>query len=193
MDVVISGRNLTITDNLRDYVEDKVNRLGRYMSNISEVRVDLAEVKASDAEERHVAQLTVRHERGKLMRAEERSADIMAAVDAAVDKLYRQIDRYKGKGKWRRGKSRAAKQQHIDALEAEMEGEAFEEEPLEGMLQVVRRKRFVVTPMDEVEAIEQLELLDHDFFLYYNTDTATVNVVYRRKDGGYGVLEPELS
>jgi putative sigma-54 modulation protein len=130
--------------------------------------------------------LTVRNERGKLLRAEERSGDILAAVDAAIDKMYRQIDRYKGRGKRRRrGKARDVAEELFE-VEEELDLD-FETGP------VVRRKRFAMTPMTEGEAIEQLELLDHDFFVYYDADAASVNVVYRRKDGGYGILEPELS
>jgi putative sigma-54 modulation protein len=189
MDILINGRNLHVNEKLQTYVEKKVQRLERYMPNIGEVRVDLSDVNAASAEERLVAQLTVRNERGKVLRAEERSSDIMAAVDAAVDKLSRQVERYKGKGKRRRrGKGLSAEEQ-IEAYEAELEAESDLAEGAE----IVRRKRFLVTPMNEAEAIEQLELLDHDFFLYYNPDTATINVVYRRKGGGYGVLEPELN
>lgn len=189
MDILVSGRNVNVTEDMRDYVEKKVAKLERYMPNIGEIIVDLAEVKAANIEDRHVAQLTVRNERGKVLRAEERSSDIMMAIDAAVDKLSRQVERYKGRGKQRRrGKGLSAAEQ-IEAYEAALEAESASE--VEG--DIVRRKRFLVMPMGEDEAIEQLELLDHDFFLYYNPDTATINVVYRRKDGGYGVLEPELS
>jgi putative sigma-54 modulation protein len=186
MDILISGRGLEVTEDIRDYIEKKVDKLGRYMNNIGDIRIDLAEVKASNAADRHIAQLTVRNERGKLLRAEERSGDILAAVDAAIDKMYRQIDRYKGRGKRRRrGKARDVAEELFE-VEEELDLD-FETGP------VVRRKRFAMTPMTEGEAIEQLELLDHDFFVYYDADAASVNVVYRRKDGGYGILEPELS
>lgn len=184
MDILINGRGLDVTEDLRDYIEKKVDKLGRYMNNIGDIRIDLAEVKASNVADRHIAQLTVRNERGKLLRAEERSGDILAAVDAAVDKMYRQIDRYKGRGKRRRkGRGRAVAEE-LFGVEEELD---LESGP------VVRRKQFAMTPMTEGEAIEQLELLDHDFFVYYDADAASVNVVYRRKDGGYGILEPELS
>jgi putative sigma-54 modulation protein len=191
MDIVITGRNMNVTERLEEYVAKKVDKLDRYMANIGEVRVELTEVKASNAEERQVAQVTVRNERGRILRAEERSSDIMAAVDTAVDRMSRQIERYKGKGKRRRrgkGEGLSAEEQ-IAAFEAELAAEA-EEEP---EFDVIRRKRFDVTPMNDAEAIDQLELLDHDFYLFYNADTAMVNVVYRRKGGGYGILEPELS
>lgn len=185
MDILITGRNMNVTEDLREYVEKKVDKLGRYMANIGEIRVELAEMKASNAEDRLVAQLTLRNERGRVLRAEERSSDILAAVDAAIDKMYRQIERYKGKGKWRR-RGRGRDLSVEEQLVAEEETEA-------GTGEIVRRKRFPVAPMTADEAIEQLELLDHDFFLYYDADTATINVVYRRRDGGYGILEPELS
>lgn len=188
MDIVISGRNMNITETLQDYVDAKVGRLGRYMDNIGEVRVELTAEGKVIAEGQYVAQMTLRNERGKLLRAEERSESVEAAVDAAVDKMSRQIERYKGRGKHRRrgrGLGLSAEEQ-IAAYEADLEAEAEPE------LEIVRRKRFPVAPMDEEEAIEQLELLDHDFYLFFNPETASVNLVYRRKGGGYGILEPEL-
>ena len=193
MDVVISSRNMKVTDDLREYVLKKAARLERYMANLNDLRVELTEVNASRVQDRHVAQLTARSQRGTILRAEERSADIQTSIDAAVDKLSRQIERYKGRGKWRRrGKGQMARQEQQvfeSALALEPEGEIAQEAELD----VVRRKNFAVTPMSEDEAIEQLEMLDHDFFLYYNTDTASINVAYRRQDGGYGILIPVLS
>jgi putative sigma-54 modulation protein len=154
------------------------------MSNIGEVRVDLAEEKASRAEDRQVAQLTVRSLRGTILRAEERTSDIYASIDAVIDKIYRQIERYKGKRR-RRGEDHDA----FAGLETAVELEEMELE----VGQVVRRKSFPIAPMTEEEAIEQLELLEHDFFVFYNAETASVNVLDRRKDGNYGLLEPELS
>lgn len=191
MDIVVMGRNMDLSQDLQDDVQRKVEKLGRYMTNIGEIRVDLAETNASNVNERHVAQITVRNERGKVLRAEERSGDVLAALDEAVDKMSRQIERYKGRGKWRRrgkGEDLSAEAQ-MEAMEA-----AFADELSTGSeLGVVRRKRFEMIPMNDEEAIEQLELLDHDFFVFYNVDTAVVNVVYRRKGGGYGILEPELA
>lgn len=190
MDVVITGRNLNVTEKLEDYVEKKVDRLERYMPDIGLVRVELSEANARNIEDRHVAQLTLHGEHGKILRAEESSADIMIAVDAAVDKLHRQIERYRGK----RSRGKALRRRRIKSHQLkDSQLEAYQIEDNEGEAGVVRRKVFPVTPMDEEEAIEQLELLGHDFFLYYNVETAIVNVVYRRRGGGYGVLEPELS
>jgi putative sigma-54 modulation protein len=179
-EVVITGHNMKVPSRLREYVERKVDRLDRYMPNIDEVRIDLAEERMGN---RRVAQITVRNERGIILRAEESTNDIFAAVDSVVDKIYRQIERYKGKRR-RRGESA----DELDAVETAVELE--EAELATGEL--VRRKRFLVMPMTEGEAIEQMELLGHDFFLFYNAEMASINVVYRRKDGNYGLIEPEL-
>jgi putative sigma-54 modulation protein len=181
MDILIHGKNVDITPRLQSYVQRKVERLDRFMPNIIEVRVDLAEEKSNRMGVRQVAQVTLRNERGAVLRAEERTTDMFVAVDAVVDKLYRQIERYKGKQK-RRG------QEDFSLYETAIE---LEEEDLEtGHL--IRRKQFSIQPMHEEEAIEQMELLGHDFFVFVNAESEGVNVVYRRKDGNFGLLEPEL-
>ena len=185
--IQIHARDLNVTPRLREYVEKKVSKLDRYLPTISDARVDLAEVKtARSAGDRQVAQLTV-HLRGVVLRAEERKDDIYAAVDAVLDKMYRQIERYKGK-RWR-GRGNGASAGTVMAVEPE---ELVAEET-ESLGTVVRRKRFVVTPMNEAEAQEQMELLGHDnFFVFYNADTNRINVLYRRKDGDFGLIEPEI-
>lgn len=177
MAVKIQGRNLEVTPRLREYVESKAARLDRYLGTISEVRVDLTVENTRSAEDRQVAQFTV-YSKKAILRAEERTGDIFASIDAVMDKLHRQIERYKGK-----------RQHRLRAGEVEMEMETEEEEELSGG-EIVRVKRFEVWPMDEQEAIEQMEMLGHDFFIFYNAEDAAVNVVYRRKDGDYGLLQP---
>lgn len=184
MNLVIHGRNIVVTPRIQSYVERKVDRLDRYMPNIAEVRVDLGEEKSNRMGNRMVAQVTVRHTRGTILRAEERTNDLYAAVDAVVDKLYRQIERYKGKLKRRGGEP----EEDFSAYETAVE---IEEGELE-LGHVLRRKRFSITPMNEEEAIEQMQLLEHDFFVFMNAETGGVNVVYQRKDGNYGLLEPEV-
>jgi putative sigma-54 modulation protein len=181
MDILIHGKNVDITPRLQSYVQRKVERLDRFMPNIIEIRVDLAEEKSNRMGVRQVAQVTLRNERGAVLRAEERTTDMFVAVDAVVDKLYRQIERYKGKHK-RRG--------HEDFSLYETAVELDEEDYEMGHL--IRRKTFSIQPMHEEEAIEQMELLGHDFFVFVNADSEGVNVVYRRKDGNFGLLEPEL-
>jgi len=189
MDVSIYGHNLEITPHMRDYIEKKMRRLDRHLPTVAEARVDLTVENTRSADSRQVAQVTVRNERGVLLRAEERSGDMFASIDAVMDKMSRQIERYKGKRVDRRRGAIAAEP---TASTAELEDvEALEEEEAEPA-QIVRRKRFIIQPMTEEEAVEQLELLGHDFFIFYNAEAAQINVVYRRKGGGYGLLQPEL-
>jgi putative sigma-54 modulation protein len=187
VNVTIHSRDMNVSPRLREYVEKKVSKLDRYLPNLSEARVDLAEVKAArSAGDRQVAQITL-HARGVVLRAEERQDDIFAAVDAVLGKIERQIERYKGK-RWR-NRGNGAGAETVAMLEEE-EALAAEAEPDEV---VVRRKRFGLIPMNEAEALEQMQLLGHDnFFVFYNAETNRVNVLYRRKEGGFGLIDPEV-
>jgi putative sigma-54 modulation protein len=186
--VEITVRNLELNDRLKDYVTKKVEKLDRYLDVIEGAKVDLSFVKsARSANDRQVAQLTVRG-KGVLLRAEERSDDIFASVDAVLEKIHRQMERYKGK-RWRtRGDGRPASSAARAASAASAEAPAREAHP-----GIVRRKRFAVAPMDEDEAVEQMALLGHEeFFVFLNAATKHINVLYRRRDGSYGLLEPEI-
>jgi putative sigma-54 modulation protein len=184
--VSINARNLEVNDRLRDYVTKKAVKLDRYLDTIEEVQVDLDHRKsARSASDRHVAQVTVRG-KGVLLRAEERADDIYAAFDETLDKIERQAERYKGKHWRNRGDGRSAAQVALDAPSTE---------PDTGELgpAIVRRKHFPLTPMDEGEAIEQMMLLGHeDFFIFMNVATSQVNVLYRRRDGSLGLIEPVI-
>jgi putative sigma-54 modulation protein len=180
MELTITGKNMQISDRIREYVEKKASKLDRYLNNIDEASLELTRSSAKSAEDRHIAQLTVRV-RGSILRAEERAADVFTAFDAVLDKMYRQIVRYKTR---RRARGRAQEDELMPPLE-----EYEEEAPRE----IVRTKRFIVLPMDEEEAVEQMELLGHDFFMFLNTGTGELNIIYRRRDGDYGLIEPELA
>lgn len=182
MELYISSHGIEVTDYLRQYIERKIGRLDRYLPGIQEARVDLSTETTRSAGELQVAQVTLRAN-GKYIRSEERSYDIFASIDAVLDKLYRQIARYKGKRE-DRWKGKGAYQVEPLPLDEEWE-------PEEGA--IVRRKRFQMYPMDEEEAIEQMELLGHNFFVFYNAETGEINVLYRRKAGDYGLIIPELA
>jgi putative sigma-54 modulation protein len=182
MELSIKGRNVDVTDRLNDYVEKKIGKLDRYLPTISEAWVELSTEGARAAQDRQVCQVTVRAN-GTILRAEERSDDMFTSIDAVLDKMYRQIARYKGKRKNRWRGSAVA----MEPLPLEAE-ETYDEE----ISNIVRTKRFRMTPMGPDEAVEQMELLGHDFFVFYNADEGQVNVIYRRKDGDYGLLQPEL-
>jgi putative sigma-54 modulation protein len=185
MDISITTHNVDLTDRLRSHVEKKTGRLDRYMPDLTDIRVDLSSQNTRNTVQRQIAQITIRDGRGTILRAEERSNDMFAAVDAVIDKLYRQIKRYRGK---RRDNRRGGGEDT-----AVGEPLPFEEE--EAVLEesvIVRRKRFPLRPMLSDEAIEQMELLGHNFFVFFNADEEAVNVIYRRDDGNYGLLQPVL-
>ena len=181
----IFTKNLELTDRLNDYVVKKVEKLEKYLDEVDECRIDLSHAKtARNASDRYVSQLTLRG-KGFILRSEERSDSIFSAVDAALDKMRRQIRRYKGK----RSRGRGDGQTIADAIDLEIaEAYDMEEPPV-----IERKKRFMLTPMDELEAIEQMKLLGHEnFFVFYNANTSEMNVLYRRRDGSYGIIIPEL-
>ena len=183
MQLNIKGKNFEVTDRLRNYVEQKVGRLDRYLPGIIEAWVELSIEDTKAAQDRQVCQITLRTDR-VILRAEERSDDMFTAIDTVLEKVNRQIDRYKGKRRDRRRGAGAAVEPGI----VEAEAVEAEEEPAS----IVRVKRFPITPMHPEEAIEQMELLGHDFFVFYNAEIGQVNVLYRRKDGNYGLLQPEV-
>lgn len=186
MEITIRSRNISITDRINEYVTKKAAKLDRYLPAIDEAHMELSMEKTRSAQDRQVAQLTVRS-RGTILRAEERDQDIFAAIDAVLDKMQRQIGRYKDR-LYRRGERAAGENPNMAAVEAERADEA---ETPPGA--IVRTKRFPVSPMSAEEALEQMELLGHDFFVFFNADSEAINVLYRRKDGNYGLLIPELA
>jgi putative sigma-54 modulation protein len=185
LEVEIYGRNMEVTERIEDYVTTKVSKLDRYLQGIDEARVDVAYVKsARSAADRQVAQITVRG-KGFILRSEERADDIFSAFDTALEKMQRRIERYKGKRNRGRGDGRSAAEVVPE--------EIYEEESNELGPVIARRKRFFLVPMSEFEALEQMDLLGHElFFVFYNANTNAVNVLYKRRDGTYGLIEPEV-
>lgn len=174
LDVEIYGRSMEVTDRVKDYVTKKVSKLDRYLPGIEEARVDLAYVKsARSAADRQVAQITVRG-KGFILRSEERADDIFAALDTALEKMQRRVERFKGKRYRGRGDGKSVG----EVVELPVE-EAEEEESDELGLVIARRKRFVLSPMSEFEALEQMTLLGHEsFFSFFTTPTPTKSTSY---------------
>lgn len=182
--VEVVARNMRLTDNTREYVEKKAAKLERYLQEIDEVRIELSHAKtARSATDRQVAQITLRGKKF-ILRTEERADDLHAAFDAALDKMQRQIDRYKGKHYRGRGDGRsAAEVVEMEEMPVDETGELL---PL-----IARRKKFVVLPMNEDEAVEQMRLLGHDnFFVFFNAEQNSIQVLYKRRNGTYGLIEP---
>ena len=186
MKLIIQAHNVELTDWLEQYVEKKIGRLDRYLPDIDEARVELREEQTRSASDRAIAQVTLRSRR-TILRAEERSGDMFASIDAVSDKLERRIARFKGKTA--RNSKRAVAQ--VNHLQEEVATASEEEEEFTGS-RIARVKHFEVQPMDAEEAIEQMELLGHDFYVFLNADTGTINVVYRRREDDYGLLQPEI-
>ncbi len=180
----IQARNMEVTDRINDYMDKKARKLDKFLPAIEETRIELEfEKSARSASDRHIAQITVRG-KNLLLRSEERADDIFAAFDAALDKLQRQIDRYKGKHYHGRGDGRSAADV-VPIPEVDIEDD---DEPV-----VIRRKKFTLIPMNEAEAIEQMQLLGHDnFFIFFDADANCIKVIYRRRNGTYGLIEPEV-
>ncbi|WP_337104022.1 ribosome hibernation-promoting factor, HPF/YfiA family [Paenibacillus sp. YIM B09110] len=175
----IRGQRFQVTDALRDYVEKKLSRLERYFETpvASEINVTLSVTKGQ-----HTVEVTIPLV-GVMLRAEEKSEDMYASIDVVVDKLERQIRKHKTKvnRKFRQDSG-------VRALFRE-EGSAVSVLDEEDELELVRTKRFTLKPMDVEEAILQMNMVGHNFFVFANVDNKEVNVVYKRSDGKYGLIE----
>lgn len=195
----IRGKGIDITPDLQDYVEKKLSKLDRYLPNIDWIEVELTDRDNNRGPDEVIAQLTLRHTRGAVLRTEERiekvdAKSIQSALLAAIDKMYRRIRRFKNKPISKRNRERYHLSPEEMAL-AEPLPEYIEQIPEpaeEEVAGVVRRKTVMVNAMHEDEAIEQMELLGHNFFVYFDAETNRMNVLYRRSSGGYGVLEPTV-
>ncbi len=173
MKVIISSKNMNASDHLKQTIESKLDRLGKYFSNEIVANVTLTMEKG-----RQKIEATI-NAKGTIFRAEETTNDIYNGVDRVVEKLSSQMSRFKTK-------LQRKHKDHKDLQFADLPEVAGEE--LEEM-GVVRRKTFDLMPMSVDEAIMQMELLEHTFFVFLNMETDTVNVVYKRKDNDYGLLE----
>jgi putative sigma-54 modulation protein len=202
MQLNIYNHNVNLTPQIEEIAHDRLGKLDRYLPNISEVRLELSRNNAKRGEDITVAQITLRHSRGAILRAEERVAGderetLIKAINTASDKMFRQIERFKGKAlnRRRRGGDKAdrfiATEEELEIAEdvPNYEEIGTQDYPIEDV-EIVRRKAMDLTPMTDEEAIEQMELLGHKFFMYLDSVSGTVNVLYLRDGGGYGILVP---
>lgn len=191
MKVMVHGRNVDVTDYVKEYVTKKVGKLERYLPQIGDVRAELTQNMTRSADDRYTAQITI-WTNGQILRAEEATSDIFASIDATVDKMASQIRRFKGRryDNRRRASHAVTREAEITAT-APAADEIAEAE--EEAVRIIRRKEFMIQPMDEEEAAEQMELLGHDFFVFFNPQAKAVNVIYKRRDGNYGLLQPQIN
>lgn len=170
MNIIVNGRHLEITQALKSYSEDKIGRFEKYLSNISEAVVTLSVEKY-----RHKAEVLLKVN-GSMIQAESVTGEIYSAIDEVVEKLEKQVVKYKEKLKdYRKGEKKSA--------------EPFSEAGTEKG-RIIKQKRFDMKPMMPEEAVHQMELLDKDFFIFTNESSGHINVVYLRNDGNYGLIEP---
>ena len=190
MEIQVRGNGVRINDGLREFIDRRATRLDRMLDRVVEAKLELRALHNRVGPDTTAAQITIRSGRD-VLRAEERAADQIVAIDKAFDKLERQLRRVHDK----RSRRHAAGQATIRDAAPESETiSAIDEIELDDEQDVgdlVRTKRFAVKPMDVEEAIEQMELLGHDFFLFHYVDEDIPSVVYRRRDGAYGLLIPK--
>ena len=195
MNVTILGDGIQVSESLEEYVLDKVDKLERYLPNISTVHIDLSHKNNNRGPDVVVAQITVKHQRGAILRSEEKLEkedrdSIRMAVNHAVDKMYRRIRRFKGKRENKRREAYVATLEELALAEELPETNGIDSDGDEP--EIIRRKKITARAMNESEAIEQMELLGHTFFMFYNADDNATNVVYKRKIGGYGILALDI-
>jgi len=175
---IIPKNNVVLSETIEKYVEKRVGKLDRYLPSISEGKLEISHEDTKLPEQRFAVQVTL-DSKGVLIRAQERAEDIRTAIDKVMDALTSRIERYKGK-LYDKGRGVSLARQGIT------------EEEVEALKKVVKVKHFSVKPMSVDEAINQMELLGHDFFLFTDAETGRPNLLYRRKDGDYGLIEPDL-
>lgn len=176
MNILIRGEKLEVTDSIKGYVEEKVGRLGKYLENADNLDAHVL-VKVTNRDQK--VEVTIPLTNG-ILRAEDRESDLYTAIDKVCEKIERQIR--KNKTKMQSRKMKVAKDILFDYID-EIDDE---EESI-----IVKRKKIEVKPMSEEEAIIQMELLGHQFYLYKDADSMKPTLVYKRKDGHYGVIETD--
>ncbi|WP_069650349.1 ribosome hibernation-promoting factor, HPF/YfiA family [Caloranaerobacter ferrireducens] len=176
MKIIVSGKNMEVTNALRDIVEKKMEKLDKYFHKDVEAHVTMNVEK-----NRQIIEVTIPFA-GGIIRAEEANGDMYTSIDKVIDVLERQIRKHKTKLQKRNHSGETIRFENIIPLE-----ENENDEP-----RIVKTKRFAIKPMDAEEAVLQMELLGHNFFVFRNAVTDDVNVVYKRKDGNYGLIEPEI-
>jgi len=193
MEMEIRGKKLQLSKAVENYVNKKMGKLTHLLPSIVETKVEISKEKAKSPTNRYVVQVTVKSD-GVLIRAEEKQADVYAAIDAADDVIRKQIGRFKGKYYLRNRRAARQRKELGVAVAAETGAEIETETERKRVPDViVKAKRFPVKLMSVEEASVQMELLGHDFFIFLNADTNSFNVLYRRKDGAYGLIEPEVA
>jgi putative sigma-54 modulation protein len=186
VNLTVKGRNLVLTDAISVYAAEKIGRLGKYLADGIRCEVEIWMEKNPSISDNQVVEATI-FTKGPVIRAREASPDIRASIDLVFDKLERQVKKYRGKLVSHQGPAMG-----VFAAEGfELPGEVAEAEEESQPPRIVKTKQFMVKPMTPEEAALQLELVGHDFFVFTNSETNETAVVYRRRDGNYGLIEAQ--
>jgi len=182
MEVTVKGRNISVTEALERYAFEKVERISKFFDDehsVSRAEVEMIHERNPSISDSEVVEATLFID-GAVLKAREASEDMYASIDRMSDKLERQVKRYRGRqiDRWHGQLKNHVPESAVPEAEEEIEAK------------IVRTKQFQMKPMSAEEAVLQMELLDHDFFVFTSADTGDINVVYRRRDGDYGLIEP---
>jgi putative sigma-54 modulation protein len=183
MQLQVKGKNLQVTDALFDHAEKKMGKLSRVLppwDDATQVELELSVENTKSAGQEQVAEVTVRT-KGPVLRVRERDQDMYTAIDHAAKKLERQAAKYRDRRKRHRG----------EKLPLPPSSEELAAVPVEDGPVIVKSKRFTMQPMSPEDASLQLDLLNHDFYVFRNDGSGEVNVIYRRRDGNYGLIAPD--
>ncbi|ABR47013.1 sigma 54 modulation protein/ribosomal protein S30EA [Alkaliphilus metalliredigens QYMF] len=177
MKVIVSGKNVQVTDALRDMVQTKLGKLDKYFNKEVEAQATLSVQKS-----RQIIEITIPFD-GSILRAEEKTEDMYASIDGVVNKLTSQLRKHKTKMENKTKKYETIRFENIPTYVEDVDSDESK---------IVKTKRFAMKPMHSEEAVLQMELIGHNFYMFANAETDEVNVVYKRKDGNYGLIEPEF-
>ena len=186
MQIIVEGKNIELTQALKDYVDDKLGKMKNHFENIikdHDIKVKLSTARNPRIEHNNIAEVTIFVD-GKIIRSEQASEDMYASIDLVSDKLERQLRKYKDK-------HYRSKQHHKHRAEPnpELMGKLIEENN-HSHGKIIKSKKFKLHPLTPEEASVQLDLISHDFYVFINSKTKQMNTIYRRKDGDYGLIEP---
>ena len=173
MAISVRGKNIEVTPALKEYVVKRIGKVTKYFDSLGEITAVLTVEKG-----RHIVEVTV-PVNGILLRGEEATTDMYTSIDLVIEKLEKQIEKYR---------TRLARRMREGVFRTELVPTSVDEEEI----RIVKSKRFPIKPMDVEEAIMQMNLINHDFYVFTNSESEDVNVVYRRRDGHYGLIEPEV-
>jgi putative sigma-54 modulation protein len=180
MRLQIKGKNLEVSDSIRSYAEQKLAKLDKQLNDLTQVELELAVERNPSISANQIAEATI-WTKGPTLRARESSTDMKASIDQLTEKLLRQVKHYRDKRSRRSARQNGQPEGGATTVAEDTE------------TTIVKTKQFPVKPMSPEEAADQLELVGHAFFVFVNADTGDVNVIYRRNDGGYGLIEPQLA